>query len=180
MGALRPQAPHRSPRQAFGGNLEGVALPVWAKRAGTGWFWRADFCGYGRKCSFREGLGIGQWVESGQERDGRRRPGAENLAGFRVRLSICLPAVRKVLSGSRYGGEALAASGLLAASHRVDRPGAAHQLPGTRHLASRGALGAAWQRIYANAFFSSPRTQKRSQCGRSGGQSAGVDAARSR
>ena len=56
--------------------------------------------------------------------------GSSRSGWISIRLSVCLPAMRKVLSASRYGGQEVAASGLLAASHRVDRPGAAHQLPG--------------------------------------------------
>ena len=104
--------------------------------------------GYGCQCSFQQSAGFGKWMESGQKRDGCGRTRVEALAGFRAWQPVRLPAMRGVLPGSRHGGEEVAASGLLAASHRTQRPGAAHQLPGTRSLASRGAMGSGWQRIY--------------------------------
>ena len=67
-----------------------------------------------------------------------------NLAGFRVGLSICLPAVRRVLCGSRYGG-GVAASGLLAA--RTELIARVPRTIASRYFAPR-CLGAAWQRIY--------------------------------
>jgi hypothetical protein len=74
MGAARPQTPRRSPRQRSGGNVKCASFPAWVKRAGTGGSWRADFWDYGRKCSFREGPGIGSgWKVVKSEMDGAGR-----------------------------------------------------------------------------------------------------------
>ena len=63
MGALRPQIPHRSPRQAFGGNWECAALGAWTKKTRTRLLPAGRFLRVWTRMSFREGPGIGQWVE---------------------------------------------------------------------------------------------------------------------
>jgi hypothetical protein len=88
---VRPQNP--APLAAAGVRGErGMRGPCSLGLARAGrflWVWRQMFFS-GRPLDWAVG-------GSGQERDGRR-PRVENLAGFRVRLSICLPAMRKVLS----------------------------------------------------------------------------------
>ena len=58
-------------------------------------------------------------MESGQKRDGCWGKAVAPMAGLRAGLAVCLSAMRELLPGSRHGREALAASGFLAASHRV-------------------------------------------------------------
>jgi hypothetical protein len=70
--ATKPRTARRGRRSGGRGMLGPCSLGL--ARAGRFlWVWRQMF--------FREGPWIGQWVESGQERD-RRRPRVENLAGF--------------------------------------------------------------------------------------------------
>ena len=94
MGSVRPQIAAAGVR----GELECAARAAWAKRGWHGQLLAGRFLGVWTQMFFSErpwdsAVG-GKWSKARWIRG----LGVENLAGFRVRLSLCLPAMRKVLS----------------------------------------------------------------------------------